>query len=530
MPFDGLFVQKLTSELQILKNGRINKINQISPTDMLFSVRSNGLTYPLFISIHPELYHMNISNRSYDNDKNISNFTILLRKYLEGGIIKEISQFDNDRIISLMINKNNEIGDRMDIYLHVELMGRHSNMILCNNDTVISAYKLISPFENNNRTVLANSKYYNEVTKVNPFSLSIDEMREVFLSFNCPSDLTKYFNGVSLFIANYTYNNYSLFYNTIHSLKPTMFKDNYYFNDISYFEGEKTYFDSLSLLLDAYFFQKNKASQTKVRSHNLLHVIKTKLEKQEKKLAKLNEEYNDALSNEIYKIKGELLFANLDKIKQGTTSITVNNYYTNDQLEIELSPLLSPKGNALKYYSIYNKKKKALLMLPEQIELTKDEIEYLKILDTQISVGNYEDILGITNELSPKPKKEKVKISLYKTNDYVIYIGKNNVQNSHLIKEIAKSSDLWFHVWNAPSSHIVLSGLVNEESIRLCANLAAYYSKYRYSSSVPIIYTQIRYLKRIPKKRNCFVSYSNEKAIYIDPDIPKIESLNIKAV
>lgn len=528
MPLDGLFVHKLVEEISFLETGRINKINQISPTDLVMQIRSNGSNYSLFVSIHPEFYRLNITSKSYDNDKSILNFTILLRKYLEGGIIKKISQFDNDRIITLNINKNNEIGDKMDVFLHIELMGRHSNMILCIDNVIVSAYRLIHPFENTNRTVLPNSIYYNDKSKLNPYDLTLDELKNEFNSISSPKDLTSKFNGISLFVANYAYNNYQLFFNIINSCVPTIYESNYYFNDISYIDETKTHFNTLSELLDNYYFEKSKSLQNKVKSHNLLHTIKNKIEKQEKKLSKLNEEYEEALDNEIYKIKGELLFANIDKIIPGSTSIIVDNYYTNEPLEIELSNTLSPKKNANKYYTIYSKKKKALLALPIQIELTKDEIKYYRILESQISVGNYEDILGITNELNGKVKKEKVKISTYKAEDYTIYIGKNNTQNSHLIKEIAQSSDLWFHVWNAPSSHIVLSGVVNEESIRLCANLAAYYSKYRYSSSVPIIYTKIKNLKRIPGKKNCFVSYSNEKTIYIDPDIPYIEGLNIK--
>ena len=159
MPIDGLFIHHLVNEFKILKKGKINKINQISPTDYIFVIRANSKNYNLFITIHTELAHMNLTNRIYENDSNITNLTVLLRKYLENGIIKGIYQLDNDRIICINVDKFDEIGDRIDVKLYLELMGRHSNLVLCINDKIITAYKYINPFESETRTVLPNTLY-----------------------------------------------------------------------------------------------------------------------------------------------------------------------------------------------------------------------------------------------------------------------------------------------------------------------------------------------------------------------------------
>ena len=529
MPIDGLFIHHLVNEFRILDTGKINKINQISPTDFIFNVRANSKNYNLFITIHTELAHMNLTNRVYENDTNITNLTVLLRKYLENGIIKGIYQLDNDRIICINVDKFDEIGDRIDVKLYLELMGRHSNLVLCVNDKIISAYKYINPFESETRTVLPNIEYNITFNKINPFNLTLDEIKKEFETIFSPKDLSSRFNGVSNFIANYTYENYELFYNYINNYKPTKYTNNFYYMDIVYIDGDKKYYNSLSELLDDYYYEKTKSNEIKVRSNNLAHTIKNRLEKYERKLVNLTNDLNDAINSDVYRIKGELLYNNLNKINKGDTSITLFNYYDNSNISIDLDPSLAPNKNASKYFQIYNKKKNATKILPSQIDETKDEIEYYKLLLSQIEFGNIDDILGISNEINPKKtnKKAKVKLTTYKTNDYTIYIGKNNEQNAYLTKVLAKSSDLWFHVKDMPSSHVVLAGAISEESIRCASLICAYFSKARYSSSVPIIYTEVRYLKRIPNKRNCFLNYTNEKTIYIDPSIDYINSLKL---
>lgn len=530
MPIDGLFIHHLVNEFKILNNGKINRVNQISPTDFIFNIRANQNNYNLFITIHTELAHMNLTNREYINDTNNSNLTILLKKNLENGIIKDIFQLDNDRIVCINVAKINEIGDMIDVKLYLELMGRHSNLVLTVDDKILTAYKYINPFESKLRTILPNMEYNITFSKINPFNLTLDEIKKEFETIYTPSDLSNRFNGVSSFIANYTYDNYELFYKYIYDIKPTVYNKNLYFIDIPFINENKKYYDTLSLLLDDYYYEKTKDNEIRIRSNNLVHQLKLKIDKYERKLQNLNSDLDDALNSDIYRIKGELLYSNIDKIKKGSTSITLFNYYDNNELTIELDPSISPNKNASKYFQAYNKKKNAIKILPSQIDECANELEYYKLLLDQIEFSNIDDIIGIKNELNPKKdnKKKKVKILSYKDNGFMVYIGKNNEQNTYLTKAIAKPSDLWFHVKDMPSSHVILSGVINEKSIRCASLICSYFSKARYSSSVPVIYTYVKNLKRIPGKRNCFLNYTNEKTIYIDPDIDYINSLNLK--
>ncbi len=533
MAMDGILIHYLTEEIKCLETGRINKITQLSASDYLFIIRIKGETKHLFVSVNNEYCRVNLTQKEYESDKSLNNFTILLRKYMDGGIINEISQHETDRVIKISINKNNELGDRLTINLIIELTGRHSNIILLNNNTILGSYKHIMPFDNNDRTIIPNAIYeYPKTDKLNPFNYNVKELENEFKTVFSASDLTKKFLGISLILANYTYNNPQLFYDVIHNTNPVIIKGKktfFYYNDLKYLEGERTYFDSISQLIDSYFYTLNKKEQIKAKSKNILQIVKNKIQKQENKLEKLYQDLDNAKNNENDKINGELLFANIHNYVAGSNKIEVFNYYTNENITIPLDPLLGIKQNANKYYTLYQKKKNALNHIPREIAKCQDEINYLLILEQQIIVASLNDIEDIKKELNEKKSKvkgkKKITLLHYLFDSFEIIVGKNNIQNAHLIKEVASPNDLWFHIKDAPSSHVILKGEVCEKSIRNAAMIASYYSKQRFSSSIAVDYTLVKYLKRIPNKKNCFVSYTNQKTIYIDVDTDYIESL-----
>ena len=216
MAMDGILIHYLTKEIKCLETGRINKITQLSASDYLFIIRIKGETKNLFVSVNNEYCRVNLTQKEYESDKSLNNFTILLRKYMDGGIINEISQHETDRVIKISINKNNELGDRLTINLIIELTGRHSNIILLNNNTILGSYKHIMPFDNNDRTIIPNAIYeYPKTDKLNPFNYNVKELENEFKTVFSASDLTKKFLGISLILANYTYNNPQLFYDVI---------------------------------------------------------------------------------------------------------------------------------------------------------------------------------------------------------------------------------------------------------------------------------------------------------------------------
>ena len=530
MAFDGLFTSKMVEELKLLEQGRINKIYQSSKYDYIFTIRANYQNYNLLISSNPEASRIQITKKSYENMQTPPMFCMLLRKHLDGGIIKSINQYKTDRVITISIDSVNELGFMSTKYLIVEVMGRHSNIILTDNDfKIIDSIKRISPFENINRTIIPTSIYqYPSDNKLNTLELD---------SYN-KSNLSNY-QGLSKLVINHLNNSNSSLESIINSYNPCIIESNkkiFYFTDLSYYIGNRIHFKTLSDLLDYFYYDECLKERIKQQTSNINGFIKKEIEKYENKINKLTLELNNAHECEIFKIKGELIMANLYKIKSGSTKINVLNYYDNTYIDISLDPLLDPVKNSNRYYTKYRKMKNSIVHLEEQIKIATDELEYFYLLKSQLEISSINDALEIKDELilngylkedKKKQKKKKVSILTYKIDDNYIYVGKNNIQNDYLTNKFANPNDLWFHVKDAPGSHVVLRGEVCEKTIRACAMVASFYSKYRNSSSVAVDYTLVKNVKKIPGMKNCFVRIYNQKTIYIDPSEEFINTLQI---
>lgn len=538
MPFDGIFLSKIINDIEILKNGKINKINQISDFEILLQIRSNYQNHNLIISIHPEYSRIHLTKKDYDLPKNPTGFTMFLRKHLEGAIIKDIYQLSNDRIITFDLLATNEIGDKINKKLIIEIMGRISNLIITENDKILESLKHLNPFDGNYRTIVPGAiyKYPNQTKKV--YSEYTDnELQEIIdnkLFFQKISGVSKPF-AIELEKAK----SIEYFNALINSYNPTMIigkKLDFYFCDLEHIEGERTKFSTLSDLLDDFFYEKDRKTRIKEKSNDLEAIIKRNLNKNILKLEKLNSDYSNAKCCGEYKLKGELLMANLYNIEKSNLVI-LNDYYTNNPIKIELDPLLTPLENAKRYYAKYQKMKSSLSHLENQIQICNEEIKYFELLETQINYATLSDCLEIKSELEEygyikKGKQQKKsKAPLYDTyilEESTIYVGKNNTQNAYLTHKFALQNDLWFHVKDAPGSHVILRGVANEESIRLAAHLASYHSKYQNSSSVQVDYTKVKFIKKIPGRHNCFVTYTNQNTIYIDPDFEIIKKYKKK--
>ena len=538
MPFDGIFLSKIINDIEILKNGKINKINQISDFEILLQIRSNYQNHNLIISIHPEYSRIHLTKKDYDLPKNPTGFTMFLRKHLEGAIIKDIYQLSNDRIITFDLLATNEIGDKINKKLIIEIMGRISNLIITENDKILESLKHLNPFDGNYRTIVPGAiyKYPNQTKKV--YSEYTDnELQEIIdnkLFFQKISGVSKPF-AIELEKAK----SIEYFNALINSYNPTMIigkKLDFYFCDLEHIEGERTKFPTLSDLLDDFFYEKDRKTRIKEKSNDLEAIIKRNLNKNILKLEKLNSDYSNAKCCGEYKLKGELLMANLYNIEKSNLVI-LNDYYTNNPIKIELDPLLTPLENAKRYYAKYQKMKSSLSHLENQIQICNEEIKYFELLETQINYATLSDCLEIKSELEEygyikKGKQQKKsKAPLYDTyilEESTIYVGKNNTQNAYLTHKFALQNDLWFHVKDAPGSHVILRGVANEESIRLAAHLASYHSKYQNSSSVQVDYTKVKFIKKIPGRHNCFVTYTNQNTIYIDPDFEIIKKYKKK--
>ena len=548
MALDGIMIHHLLNELQFLQGGKIGKITQVGNNDFLFIVRQNGKNHKLFISLERNQYRIALTDKDYIAPANATMFAMFLRKHFEGGTLLEICQYDLDRIAVFKISKTNEFGDKKIKYMIVELMGKNSNMIILNDDYHIIDSLRKNGISEDGRTILAKALYeYPKSDKKNIFLLEEKEIKEIYENkVESIKDIITNFSGFSPVLAKYIFNSKAPI-NSIIELKTKDILPN-----ISNIDGKEDFlcfdigiclkkFSTISELLEEYFYQKTIQNEVMEKSNNLKTHITHIIKRLKNKLVKLSSELNEAKDAEKYRIYGELIVNNLYQIKnEKTDKITLTNYYTNELVIISLDNKFTIKENANKFFTKHQKSKKAIIYIEEQIKITNDELEYLELINSQIDNANVNDIEQIKNELienhyikkqnskQSKNRKEKIEILTFITSSgNKILVGKNNIQNEYITHTLAKANDLWFHVKDAPGSHILVQNpTMSEEEIRTAAMLAAHYSTYQSSSSVAVNYTLARYIKKIPGKRNCFVTFTNEKTIYIDPNIDIINKLN----
>ena len=544
MSIDGCFIHYLTTELnQEILNFKINKIYQPAPLEIVLQLRGKnetGLIVNKQLLISSKLDHprIHLLTKKISNPEVPNNFCMLLRKYIERGVIKEIKQYQNDRLIELHINAYNELDDENTFILIFEIMGRNSNIILLNSEnTIIDALRKLPPSFDNLRTIIPHAKYnYPSSTKsINPFNkeipLLLDNLQGV--SKQLLNTLNELDNSNILSFLN-------------QEIKPVIFKtekklDFYAYPLSNDYEVISTH-QTLSEMLEEYYNESLKT--VNYNAVELEKTIKKELKKANVKLSNLTLELQKAKENLKYSNIGILLQSNLYKVKKGDTKVIVLDYFNNnEELEINLNPLLDPSSN-LK--SIFNKAKKAstaIVEVKKQIDIVLKEIEYLNTILFQLSIADNKDLEEIKLELSLngylksnqkyKKKQQKIEFITYKVDDILIYVGKNNTQNDYLTHKIASSNDYWFHTKNLPGSHVIVkipendpNFIMSEKLIRAAANIAAYYSTGKTSSSVPVDYTKVRYLKKVPGMKGSFVTLQNQKTIYIDPDINLIKNLS----
>ena len=547
--FDGIFLYKLKDEFNILKTGRISKINESGDTDFIITIRSQRVNYNLMISFSSEFSRIHYTNRIYDSEIKPKSFTMFLRKHIEGYFIEDIFQHETDRILVFKLTGFNEMQDKNTKYLICELMGRYSNLILTNDNYVIIDSLKHDGVGEYNRTILPNAIYeYPKSNKLNPFNYNINELDEIFINnkIDSPKRLIEIFNGVSLSCA------YSAFLCDMHSkrfyeilnskIKPSIIKgfndkNDFYYNPLSY-EIIKEY-NTLSEMLDDYYYEIDMKAKVKAKTDDLVSFVKKQIKKHDEKIKKLNILLDETTQADELRIKGELLLSS-PSLKEKKKYEDVFNYYTNKMDRILLDDKYTILENSDRFFKKYQKMKTSIKYINEQIEIAKDEREYFNILYYQLLDSTINEALDIKDELinnkylfkplSNKKSKQKPKLLTYILNDTLIYVGKNNIQNEYLTHKFAKPNYMWFHVKNAPGSHVVIAkdGNLLDDEIRMAAMLAANYSSQKESSSIPVDYTLIKYIKKIPGKRACFVSYKNQKTIYIDIDLDIINKLEVK--
>ncbi len=536
MPYDGILIHFLIEEFNtLLIGGKINKIIEPNALDICLQIRSKDQkdgkikNYQLFISSSldmPRIYLTKQRITSFDTPKN---FCMLLRKYLERGLIYKIEQIENDRIIIFYIESVSELGDNNQFRLIIELMGRNSNIILTDKEGItIDAIRKLSPSEDSKRLILPKALYVfpQSNQSVNPFLLKEDTSYQLDDLQGVAKITKQAINNLNLNIVNYLKK----------PLNPTIYQidKKYDFYVLSLFPCPvaKDGFSSISDMLETFYIEYKTIYNDKAKA--LKKIIRNKIIHLQTKLDNLENDLTLAKDNLKYNNIGILLQSNLYKVKKGMNKIIVDDFFHQTKVEISLDPLLEPSKN-LKYIFAKGKKaKNALVMIQVQLDITHREIQYLDEIYNQIDFASNIDLEEIRSELitnkylkdkkQTQPKHKKLTITKYTLNGNEILVGKNNIQNDYITHKLSKNYDWWFHVKDAPGSHVVfkmpmVDYVLTEQDIRYCANLAASFSKMSTSSSVPVDYVQIKYLKKIPGMKGSNVTFTNNKTIYIDPNI-----------
>ena len=540
MSMDGIFVHYLTYEFNntILK-AKINKIYQPNPLEILLQLRTSNQTFQLLISASLDSSRIYLTKQAFENPQVPGNFCMILRKYIERGIITSISQYQNDRLIIFTINTYNEMGDNADYRLIVEIMGRNSNVILINEDNkIIDSIRRVPPTENNNRYIIPKATYVFPIQNdlLNPFEVDVSYPIANYqgIAKVIQNEIMNYYDGdVKKFLEN--------------KIVPNIYtkenKQDFYCFLLSSFNSDSILtFKTLSEMLD-YFY--NVCKQTiNYTNMDLIKQVKRLITHQNTKLANLIDDLNKAEENLKYKDLGILLQANLYMVKKGMTSINVIDFIHNgEEITIDLNPMLDASKNLKQIFNKGKKASNALIEVTNQINKTKEEIRYLNDILSMLEfataseldeikldlITNSEQYKNKAKKLSSK-KNNKISIQHFNYEDVTIYVGKNNIQNDYLTNKLAKNNDYWFHVKDGSGAHVVVSVpnnnpsfTLSEQVIRLAASIAGYYSKYSKSSTVPIDYTKVQYIKKIPGTKGYHVTYTNQKTIYIDPDYELIK-------
>jgi predicted ribosome quality control (RQC) complex YloA/Tae2 family protein len=570
MSFDGLFTKGMVDELvRTLKGGRINKVHQPYKNEVILTIRANGVNQKLLFSAHPSYARVQLTNEAYENPSEPPMFCMLLRKHIEGYILEDVYQVGNDRMIIFEIKGRNEIGDISYKQLIIEIMGRHSNIILVDKtrNIILDSVKHVSFAVNSHRAILPGQPYIYppEQNKQNPFSAVEDDvLRKIdFNSGKLDRQLVEHFAGTSpLFakevifqsgIANRT-TVPKTFIQMIDKIKSraiepsiiaTENKEVYYLFPLEHVKGEVKTFSTLSEMLDRFYFGKAERDRVKQQGNDIERLIINEKEKNEKKIEKLENTLREAEKAEQLQRFGELLTANLYAAKKGMKEIEVVDYYdeTGGTVAILLDPRKTPSENAQKYFSKYQKAKNSVSIVIEQIEKAREEVFYFENLLQQVQSASPKDIQEIREELieggyirdrqrrnAKKISNAKPILDHYLSSDGTeLIVGKNNKQNDYLTNKLAARDEIWLHTKDIPGSHVVIrSKDPSEGTIYEAAKLAAYFSKARNSSSVPVDFTKVRYVKKPNGAKPGFVIYDNQQTVFVTPEEEMVLKLKKK--
>ncbi|AVM66709.1 fibronectin/fibrinogen-binding protein [Peptostreptococcaceae bacterium oral taxon 929] len=569
MSFDAIVTRALTDEFNNNYIGaRVDKIYQTEKDEIMINMRSKDGSFKVLVSASSNNPRFYVSKISKENPSEAPLFSMILRKNLSGSKLVKVEQFGFDRAAQFVFSGYNEFHEEALYYLVVEIMGKYSNIVLCNeNHKVIDAIKRVSTVMSSKREIEPGLIYERPPVfdRVSPISVDEEDLKNMMTN-NADLELRDFlmrsFLGLSTEIANKILfdaatddknllknldendaNKFiSSFIKTFEEVKEKNYSFNIYklserksaYNAISlnqYASLERENFSSISELLDKYYYEKDQKDRITQRSQNMRHTISANLKRAKNKLQKQKEEMLESANREAYKVYADLISSNIHKISKGLKEIKLENFYDNmNEISVPLDQKLSAVQNAQKYYKRYQKMKQREIVLENQIENTEDEINYLELVSDAIDrtddVKNLDEIYFelIKNNYIKKDKKIKnkpKKIAIHSI-DYddtsKVYYGKNNLQNEYITFKVADKNDVWMHVKGFPGSHVVIKsgGYPSDELLVFAAKIAAKNSKAKDSNKVDVDFTTRKNVKKHPSGKTGLVNYVNFKTITVD--------------
>lgn len=577
MSFDGIFINAFMHELKEKCIGaRVDKIHQPESDELTIQLRGFNENLNLFISVESSMPYFTLSHFKKENPQTPPMFCMLMRKHLSGGRIVDVTQRGFERVVTFAIEAKNELSEIEKKYLIIEIMGKHSNVILTREDyTIIDSIKRITPDLSRVRTVLPGLKFEYLPTTKQPLTQEMEDVSELDPTLPLYKALYQIYEGFSPQTSEYLLRKAQIPTDLTLGEMSTQQKSqlSYAFNHLKQklglpspsgyvflnAKGKNTFtfledympseplhrFDSLSALLDFYFGKMNQTLKMHQRTLNLKKTLQTRIERIDSKIKKIKMELSEADGAETYKIKGELLLAHLYATEKGQNKVEVYNYYLDppEPMWIDLDIRLEPSANAQAFFKKYNKLKTASVTLIQQLEEAQNELDYLEqtltLLDTS---EDHKTVEEIRSELASQGiikyrniKKTKTKPSTdyrqFRSSDgYDILVGKNNHQNDTLTLKLASNKDIWLHTKIIPGSHVIIrtqGDTPPDNTIEEAAIIAAYYSKARLSSNVPVDYTIVKNVSKPSGAKPGMVIYVKNKTLFVTPDETVVQKLSI---
>ncbi len=579
MAFDGITIATLRKELSdTLAGGRITKIAQPETDELLITIKNNGTQHRLLISASASLPLLYLTQSNKQSPMTAPGFCMLLRKHLNGGKIISITQPGLERVLRFEFEHLNELGDLCRKLFMVELMGKHSNLIFCQEDgRIIDSIKHVSLAVSSVREVLPGRTYFIPETQAKLDPLSTPEEKMISSICDKPTALGKAIystlTGFSPVIAEELCHRCHLesgrpacaleetermvlghqLKRLLDDVKEEQFapqiilkgKEPVEFASISltmYEDLQSQTFDSISNLLETYYASKNIITRIRQKSVDLRKIVQTALDRNRKKYDLQAKQLKDTEKRDKYKIYGELIHTYGYNLEEGAKSLEALNYYTNEMITIPLDPQMNAQENATKYFDKYNKLKRTYEAVTKLLSETRDEINHLESISTALDIAlSEEDLVQIKEELmeygyirrrrssDKKPKITSKPFHYLSSDGFHMYVGKNNFQNDELTFKFASGNDWWFHAKGVPGSHVIVKSEGKELPDRVfeeAGRLAAYYSKNRGNEKVEIDYVEKKHVKKPGGSKPGFVVYYTNYSLVINSDISSLTLLS----